>query len=289
LGSVLTVERPERGIINHTLVVNGEYVIRFDMLITKGKSRFESEARAYAALIDSPVPVPRVSALDHSKLIVPYDYLVTTKLPGRPVADAWASLTDQQRVKVAYWSGKYLAVIHNHTFEGFGKLRDLEKGGFSIWFDYMHDYFQRYASQALDLGALNIATVERVDAALARHRSLLESVKVASLVHSDYHLENVLTADGQISGIIDFEWAFAGDPVADFVVEDKWDEMCPGSVPFVYRGYLSERELDPDHEAKVALYKMVGHVESIVDTMRAGDSNGCERFRRMMLDELGRL
>lgn len=97
LGPVLTVEHPKRGIINHTLIVNAEYVIRFYLLTTKGKSRFESEALAYAALRVSPVPVPRVAALDQSKLIVPYDYLVTAKLPGRPVVDGALAVPPQHQ------------------------------------------------------------------------------------------------------------------------------------------------------------------------------------------------
>ena len=274
LGPVLKVERPERGIINHTLILNDHFVIRFDLLTTKGRSRFESEAMAYAVLGDSPVPVPRVAMLDRSRLIVPYDYLVTTKVPGMPVVDAWPSLTEQQREEAAYWSGKYLAIIHNHTFPRFGKLRELETVGFPTWSSYVHDYFQRYAKQALELGVLDADAIERVDTVLSKYRPILDGVKTASLIHSDYHFENILAVDGRVSGIIDFEWAFAGDPVADFAVDDKWDEMCPGSATLVYKGYMSERDLDPDHELKVGIYKMVGHVESIVDKAEQATRRG---------------
>jgi aminoglycoside phosphotransferase (APT) family kinase protein len=227
--------------------------------------------------------------LDQSKRIVPYDYLVTSKLPGSTVVDAWPNLTEQQRENIAYWSGKYLAMIHSHSCTGFGKLRDLVQGGFPGWFEYLHDYFRRYARQGLDLGAPDMSTVERVEVALAKYRPLLAGVRTASLVHSDYHFENILTAGGKVSGIIDFEWAFAGDPALDFVVEDKWDKMCPGSAPLLYKGYLSERDLNPDHGLKVGIYKMVGHVESIVDSARAGDTARCERFKELMLAELAKL
>jgi len=83
------------------------------------------------------------------------------------------------------------------------------------------------------------------------------------MVHGDYQLENLLVESGIITGAIDFEWAFGGDPTWDFVAEDKWEEQCPGSRNAIYAGYRQMRPLDPDHERKLRLYKALMYVETI--------------------------
>lgn len=270
LGSIQTITWPARGSINYYLIVNNAYVIRFD-ITGKIVSRFQSEALAYRYLCDSGVPVPEVVALDRSKELIPYEYLITTRLEGTPVIDSWSSLSAQQREQVACEAGRYLAVIHSHTFDRFGKLRDLASGGFICWYDYSADYFHRYARQALDLGIIDISLRDRMQEILDQYRPLWDAVTKGSLVHSDYHFENILQHKGAVSGIIDFEWSYPGDPTIDLVVEDLWEQMCPGSKPFVYAGYTSLSQLDPNHDLKMALYKLYTYLEFLVDSKRRAD------------------
>ena len=267
LGSIRTITRPARGSINYCLIVNNAYVIRFDVT-GRTVSRFQSEALAYCYLCDSGVPVPEVVAFDRSKELVPYEYLITTRLEGMPVIDSWSSLSAQQRERIAYEAGSYLAVIHSHTFDRFGKLRDLASGGFACWYDYSADYFHRYAHQALDLGIIDTSLRDRMQAILEQYRPLWDAVTKGSLVHSDYHFENILQHNGAVSGILDFEWAYSGDPTLDLVAEDLWEHMYPGSKPFVYAGYTSLRQLDPNHDLKMALYKLYTYLEFLVDSKR---------------------
>src|SRR5579864_2328238 len=119
LSSIQTTTRPARGSINYCLIVNNAYVIRFD-ITGKTVSRFQSKALAYQNLCDSGLPVPEVVAFDRSKELVPYEYLITTRLEGTPVIDSWSGLSAQERERVACEAGRYLAVIHSHTFDRFG-------------------------------------------------------------------------------------------------------------------------------------------------------------------------
>ena len=272
LGSIPTSTRPARGRINDCLVVNNAYVIRFD-ITGKTVSRFQSEALAYQYLHDSGVPVPEVVAFDRSKELLPYEYLITTRLQGTPVIDSWSDLSVQERERIAYEAGSYLALIHSHTFDRFGKLRDLASGGFAYWYDYSADYFHRYVRQALDLGIIDTSLRDRMQAVLDKYRPLWDAVTKGSLVHSDYHFENILQHNGAVSGVIDFEWAYSGDPTGDLVAEDLWEQMCPGSKLFVYAGYTSLRQLDPNHDLKMALYKLYTYLEFLVDSKRRADED----------------
>jgi len=66
-----------------------------------------------------------------------------------------------------------------------------------------------------------------------------------------------------LSGVIDFEWAFSGDPACDFIVRDKWEQMCPGSRAPLVEGYTQVRALEPDHALRVSLYKLLYHLEDV--------------------------
>src|SRR3954451_20595603 len=93
LGAVRTVTRCGRGSINPCFIVNDAVVIRFNTVIIKGATRFRNEERAYMALRGNGVPVPEVIAVDLSRSIAPYDFIVTSKVPGAPVIDTWADLS----------------------------------------------------------------------------------------------------------------------------------------------------------------------------------------------------
>ena len=270
LGSIRTITRPARGSINYCLIVNNAYVIRFDITGKTG-SRYQNEALAYHSLRDSAVPIPQVVELDRSRELLPYEYLITTRLEGTPVIDSWSSLSAQEREQVAYEAGRYLAVIHRHTFDRFGKLRDLASGGFACWYDDCADYFHRYARQALDLGIIDTSLRDRMQAILEQYRPLWDALTQGCLVHSDYHFENILQHNGAVSGIVDFEWAYSGDSTCDLVAEDLWEQVCPGSQPCVYAGYTSLRQLDANHDLKLALYKLYTHLEFLVDSKRRAD------------------
>jgi aminoglycoside phosphotransferase (APT) family kinase protein len=287
LGIVHTAAPPAHGAINPCLIVNDAYVIRFDTGF-KGVGRFRSEAVAYQRLAGSEVPVPEVIALDGSGRIVPYEYLITNKLPGTPVIDCWRALSEATRQDIARQAGRYLAVIHGHSFgDFFGKLWGSVTGeGFDGWYAFIEDYGARYTAQAINLRAVTPETVSRIQAALESHRPLLDRITQSALVHSDYHFENILQQDGVITGVIDFEWAYAGDPSSDFHIQERWEEMCPGSVTPFLEGYQRERPLDADHNTRRLIYALLLHLETVVDATNQGDEEWLSQTQADLLNVL---
>ncbi len=287
LGAVRSAIQPPRGAINPCLIVNDACVIRFDTGF-KTAGRFRSEAAAYRRLVGSGVPVPEVVVLDSSRRIVPHEYLITTRLPGTPVIDSWDALTWESRRAVAWQAGRYLALIHGHSFgDFFGKLHDAEGGaGFESWYAYVEDYFRRYAVQAIDLRAITSEAISRVESALEKHRLLLDRITQSALVHSDYQFENILQQNGIITGVIDFEWTYAGDPSSDFHIQERWEEMCPGSVAPLLEGYQAERPLDPDHTTRRLIYALLLHLETAVDAANQGDVEWLRQTQADLLDTL---
>jgi aminoglycoside phosphotransferase (APT) family kinase protein len=57
-----------------------------------------------------------------------------------------------------------------------------------------------------------VPAVERIASWLAHHRP---ASGPAAIVHGDYRLGNLLASDGEIAGVLDWEMATLGDPLAD--------------------------------------------------------------------------
>ena len=264
LGTVRKMERAGRGRNNPVFMVNDALVIRFDGIINAGVSRFHGEKRAYDALRQANIPAPQVIVVDDSRTIAPHDYLIMTKIEGSPLINAWPTLSPNQREKAAYEAGRCLALMHGITFATFGKLYGTERI-FETWYAYVQDTFRRYCRGAADEGVIAADIIDRMEKVIERHRPIFDSVTPARLVHWDYHFENILQQDGEITGILDFEWALSGDVAHDFNRRDQWEADCPGSRAPLYAGYASIRPLEADHDVRVMLYQIIWLVDCIVD------------------------
>jgi aminoglycoside phosphotransferase (APT) family kinase protein len=274
LGNLQSVHEPAQGYMNWCFILNDAFVLRVDAGRHSAVGRFLSERRAYDLLKYSGIPVPRVIALDRSKSVVPYEYIITTKLPGVPVTQAWPSLNPAQQTQVAQSVGRYLAELHSHSTGHFGDLRTYIEAPYHRWYDFCLEAIEHFLDQARTQASLSPALA---DASLAYFRAqpaLFDTIQHGYLVHSDYHFENILQENGVVTGIIDFEWALSGDPTWDFIVEDKWEAFCAGSREPLMAAYTRVRPLDEAHAARLKFYKLLLAIETLVMQHKDGDLVG---------------
>jgi aminoglycoside phosphotransferase (APT) family kinase protein len=252
LGQVRSIRPAKRGMNNLATEINGTHVIRFDRLDLDEPCRYLSEQLAYQKLHEVGIPAPEVIALDLSKSICPYHYIILTKIDGVPLIDDWASFTEQQKADAGRAAGRYLAMMHNIPLNGFGRLNFPK----TRWIDHIEWFFAEYAPIVLQRGIIDQRIYDRMRACIDNMRPIIDSVTIGRLVHSDYQFENLLHRDGKITGIIDFEWSLSGDPSWDFKLDEQWDSDCPGSASYISEGYASLRALPDDHVLRVSLYKI---------------------------------
>lgn len=150
----------------------------------------------------------------------------------------------------------------------------------------VRDHRRRYARQAVDLSLVDPFLPIRAQTALLNHRATLAAVTSGQLVHSDFHFDNILVKGETITGVIDFEWALSGDPSWDFVAADQWEATCPGSRAHLYEGYAEMLALPDDHDLRVTLYRLLAHVESLVDFTLRADSERASYVRQKLFDTL---
>jgi aminoglycoside phosphotransferase (APT) family kinase protein len=289
LGKIERLVQPSRSMVNRCWIVNDAYVIRFDVLDDWGGIiRYASEKWAYETLRGSDVPVPQVLALDASKKLAPYDYLILTKIPGKTVTESLAELMPETQHNIAYTAGKYLATLHSQsdTFEGFGLLFEIAAGlSKPDWAAYVAEFYQDYGQQAQTLGVLPEGTLARVEAAMLKMQPLFAAVHQGRFVHGDYHFSNLLQQDGQITGVIDFEWALSGDPSWDFRIDDQLEAASPSSREAFYAGYTSRRALPDQHWERVSFYR-IGLYLDYLATFSPHDAGETDRTLPLLLNEL---
>ncbi|MEP7294021.1 MAG: aminoglycoside phosphotransferase family protein, partial [Chloroflexota bacterium] len=257
LGKVEQVVQPAQGNINRCLIVNDAYVLRFDVLDWGGANRYAGEKWAYDLLSATDVPVARVVALDTSKQFAPYDTLILTKMPGKPISTSAAELTPESRLEIGYAAGQHLATMHSQSFDQFGLLYKILAGKPDpTWAAYVADFFRYYQGQVLALGLLSPEVMARIDGLLVRMQPLLAAVQRRVLIHGDYHLLNLLQEDGKLSAVLDFDWASSGDASWDFRIDDQIEAEVAGSRDAFYAGYTSRRPLPEGHWERVAFYRV---------------------------------
>lgn len=281
----------EDGWVNPCFFVDEDWVVRFnarDPLLPK----FRRERDAYARLHNHGVPVPKVRAFDPSCDHAPYAVLIAERLPGRNLEAHWSTGTDAQRTALARDAGQWLARIHNVTegaYVSFGEPWGEGPFQASSWSAYQEHLVAFYLEHLRDHDMLDQAQCTHLEALVQSAQAIFDEVAVPSLVHNDYHFGNLLFVDDRITGIVDFEWSCAGDPVLDLSSLDSLERTNPGSREALLEGYQRVRALPADWTRRAQWYRAIGSLELAWVGARFFDPETRQRYHQTMLQEIGRL
>jgi len=145
---------------------------------------------------------------------VPTDFLVMTERPGVSWESRRKTITGAERSRLRTELGRIVRETHEVTGPGFGYpqlgLADTWRTAFPAMVDSLLADADRFAV-TLPVPPARIAS------SLRRHADLLDEVERPVLVHFDLWDGNILVNGDRITGLIDGERAFWGDPVAEFV------------------------------------------------------------------------
>jgi aminoglycoside phosphotransferase (APT) family kinase protein len=186
-----------------------------------------TEAMFYRAAAACPVPLPRVVHDDNGRTVIDCDFLLMTACPGR----GWYTQEDQldpaQRTRLRTEFGGLIAALHQVTGSGFGYPRQatpLATTWRAAFLDMVDVVLADAVDYAVPLPLPPVEIAERVRAA----GDVLAEVTTPVLVHFDLWDGNILldlnSGTPVISGIIDAERAFWGDPAADFTSLDVFGD-----------------------------------------------------------------
>ncbi|MET9634537.1 aminoglycoside phosphotransferase family protein [Lentzea sp. NPDC006480] len=211
-------------------------------------------------------PVPEVVHSDFSRALVNSDALLTTWLPGRPLFGR----DDVDRPLVRRQLGQAVAALHEVTGPGFGYpqlgLHPTWTSAFVAMFDAVKADAQRFGV-VLPCVPLNL--------------SVFDEVERPALVHFDLWDGNVLTDTG-LTGFVDGERAFWGDPVAEFVSLALF-----GSIESD-RDFLTSYGFEFTDSARVRLAAYQAYLYSIMLVERVPRGSSDPAMESLITDALSR-
>lgn len=288
LGPVKKIVMDEAGWVNPCFFVNDLFVIRFNAR-DPSLPKYQREKSAFDLLRSTGVPVPAKVLLDESKISAPFDVLITELIPGRNLESDWAVLDSCQRKTLARDAGEKLvkmSVVELPFFGELGSTGPLPRA--SNWIDYLDAKLSLHLKEADGLSIFDPQTIEKFWAVFRHCEPALSEVVRARLVHVDYHFGNLLYVGDKVTGVVDFEWAFAGDPLYDYCrwsqETEEWPESRAAFLEGCGRKSFSGSELE-----RLKFYQMLRNIELCIVAKLHFDSAEAESFKDATLLQVGEL
>jgi aminoglycoside phosphotransferase (APT) family kinase protein len=176
------------------------------------------EHRIISALRDTPVPVPAALGYCADEAVNGRPFYVMDFVDGyvlRSPAEAAAALDEAARLAAGHDLVDVLATIHQLDVDAVG-LGDLARhdGYIERQLRRWHRQFGQSQQQAREAGVYRpVPLVDEVHDLLAEQ---VPAQQGTALVHGDYRLDNtIVSADGQVRAVLDWELCTLGDALAD--------------------------------------------------------------------------
>jgi aminoglycoside phosphotransferase (APT) family kinase protein len=236
-------------------------------VLTHEHGLIQTETEFYRSALGK-APVPEVVHAGE-------DFLLMTALPGTTLQNA--GITGDERAGMQRELGGMIAALHEVTGSGFGyPQRGLVATWSAAFLGMVDDVLADAARFEVELprpaAALRQLVLDRMD--------LLDVVRTPRLIHFDLWDGNILAEAGRITGLIDGERAFWGDPVAEFASLTLFspidDELVAG-----YGGSLDSERL--------SLYRVYLYLIMLVEgTPRGYSGPDREQLVRLIQRHLGK-
>ncbi len=226
---VTKIKELEQGMFNSAYEISGTGKLTEGAVLKVGplpetelliyeKEIMTTEAKVLKKLFEIGLPVPEVLASDFSKTSIPSDYFFMTKLEGVTLKQANKKKIKQSRPYLMRKLGKHNAEIHSVRGDYFGYIKDDAHYRFNSWSGAFSCMMEDILLDGRKRGSKLL--YDKILGVVSKYKDVLDEVKEPRLVSFDMWAGNVFVKEGgeglDVSGIIDFERAFYGDPYADF-------------------------------------------------------------------------
>ncbi len=266
-----------------------DYILQFEGESENAEGNLENNLDAYKFLQNSDVPVPGLITGKINEF-EGRPYMIVDKLPGKTIEKNITA----ERVRE---SGKMLAKLHKQAgFEHEGwvdleeqKLYEFDQGSLKQrTFDELEDKLDVFRQEGWE------DLVHRIENFFEANRDEFVEDFEPVLCHADFSPDNLLWQDGEVTGVIDFDYVHSSyalrdlthsancfwtyDPGADWNIREKF-----------YEGYREVREIE-EFEEKERLYRietLVWLVASMIE-LEVLDEDEKEFYRKQIIEEISR-
>ncbi len=238
-----------------------DYVVR---LYRRGSPLLEQRAMA---LVKKLLPVPEVLQAGEGWAVMRF-------LPGVQLREA---------PEAAASAARALAVVGTVGFPSAGEL--LPDGSVRPWpFRGLRGFMALCLEKPGVRGRLGLDAVHGIERLLEREDGRLSEIEAESrLVHGDFNPRNILVSEGEVSGILDWEFAHSGSPWED--VGNLLRHQAPGSLRAVEEGLREGgMSLPPDWRRRADLADLSSHLEFLDSTLSEAWKERCVARVRALLE-----
>lgn len=206
-----------------------------------GAHDMSREARVMAALADTDVPVPTVVGLEEDPEVIGATFYVMGFVDGLILrtAEDGLRLDEAGRTRATESLAGTLARLHQIDPYEIGLVKPGK--GDNYLARQLHVWTRQLAAQK----GRELPVAERVHDRLV---AAIPEQRATAIVHGDYRLDNVIvTPDGEVSAVLDWELWTAGDPLADLAItltywgDDETPDVLMGR-PNGHAGYGTQAE-----------------------------------------------
>lgn len=254
--SPLTFERVGNGQSNLTYAVSdaggSRWVLRRPPLghLLASAHDVVREYRILTALQNTGVPVPKMIALTEDAAVSDVPLVLMSYVDGVVLDSVTkaSAIGESVRASVGHSMTSALANIHRVDLESAGLL-DLASHK-----PYAARQLKRWTTQWANSKSRDVPAIDSLAERLAAN---IPDQRELTLVHGDFHLNNVITSpsDGSIVAVVDWELCTLGDPLADIggllaYWPEAGDAVAGPFMASTLPGFPSRAELTADYAAK---------------------------------------
>ena len=216
----------------------------------------------------------------------PFDFMIMEALPGETMRNFTKSgeieyKWEEQLIKE---TGKQLGLIHRVKTKGFGFFdNEIAKNEKRLQGQY--DSFDQHVFAALDEDLKYLEEAERITASQSKKISeLFENNRHLMIctepvvIHADVADWNTLSDGKHVTGIIDWDESFSGDPVMDFSAYSLF--FGEPRMSWFKKGYSQTNSIPDKFEDKFQIFKLrylVSKLKLRVKMATVHDSEGLQR------------
>lgn len=205
--------------IIQTREVNNKYLLK---IFFSAEQNHKKEVKLLDKLAnDICVPVPRIYKFNKHEIIEDKEYAIYQYIDGKTIGQAiydGCALEENLIREVA----RSLAKIHSYKFDKAGYLDEnlnivKELPPLNLWYqDIIRDRTKNRLGKSI---------TDKINHIVKENEKVLIKIdEDIRLVHGDFQGTNILTTDGRLAGILDWEFAMAGHPLSDIGQFFRYEE-----------------------------------------------------------------
>lgn len=191
LGKLDSLEQLTFGSINPTFLINNKYVLRI-------KDDLEKEILLFNLLPRFGIPTPSVIARDKNYLLMSY-------IPGQKLVAS---------KQLDFELGSLIKKINSVTPSDLGNQEIF--GNIDNWIKNIKDNFVIYWDYLKNNQTFLEDINTKIEKIFSDYCQIASWKEKAKLIHGDINPGNIVTNNGHIVGIFDFEYSTIADPLGDF-------------------------------------------------------------------------